>query len=126
MTEYIGIPYKVGGRTREEGLDCYGLIRLVLNERYGKNLPALDEYRESGPGSGGVDAISAGRPLIDAKSVTDLQDGDIVAMRIRGVLAHLGVYVGGWVIHTLSGHNSVAERLDGIRMKGRIEGFYRV
>lgn len=35
---YIGLPYYRGGRTRE-GLDCYGLLRLYLQEA-GVHLPA--------------------------------------------------------------------------------------
>jgi len=125
MTEYVGIPYKVGGRTRE-GADCYGLVRMILNEKFGKELPLLAEVKEEGPGHGSAEAISAGRPLIPARRVETPDDGDIVAMKIRGVLAHLGVYWKGWVIHTLSGHDSALDRFDGIRLKGRIEGIYRV
>jgi len=124
MTEYVGIPYKIGGRTKE-GADCYGLVRLILNEKFGKKLPLLSEIQE-GTETGNAEAICAGRPLIPARPVEMPEDGDIVAMNIRGRLAHLGVYWNGWVIHTLSGHDSALDRFDGIRLKGRIEGIYRV
>ncbi len=127
MTEYVGIPYKLGGRSRADGgLDCYGLVRLILKEEFEKSLPVLSEVCEKGPGCGSAEAITEGRPLIDARPVDSPEDGDIVAMKIRGALSHLGVYWHGWVVHTLSGHDSVLERIDGLRLRGRIEGFYRV
>jgi cell wall-associated NlpC family hydrolase len=33
VQSYVGLPYLCGGRTKENGLDCYGLVRLVLSER---------------------------------------------------------------------------------------------
>lgn len=120
MTEYIGIPYKVGGRSRE-GIDCYGLVRLILNEQFGKDLPLLSSIRGSGP-----ESIEEGRPLIPARKVDSPQNGDIVAIKLKGKLGHLGVFWNGYVVHILARDYSVVERVDGIRMKGRIEGFYRV
>jgi cell wall-associated NlpC family hydrolase len=44
--EYVGLPFKLGGRTREEGLDCWGLVRLVLIEQTGIMYPS---YRGDDP-----------------------------------------------------------------------------
>ena len=33
VSAYVGLPFKEGGRHRD-GLDCYGLLRLVINERF--------------------------------------------------------------------------------------------
>lgn len=39
MIDLVGIPYKDGGLTPEEGFDCYGLVRWVLNIELGLLLP---------------------------------------------------------------------------------------
>ena len=32
--DYVGLPWRIGGRDRR-GLDCFGLVRLVLAEQAG-------------------------------------------------------------------------------------------
>ena len=39
--QYIGLPFVEGGRDRS-GLDCYGLLRLVINERYAGSVPEYE------------------------------------------------------------------------------------
>jgi len=38
--ELVGTPYKDGGRTLQEGFDCYGVVRWVLNESLDLGLPS--------------------------------------------------------------------------------------
>ena len=42
MDKYIQIPYQQGGDTFE-GVDCYGLVKLVLHKEYSLELPSINE-----------------------------------------------------------------------------------
>lgn len=45
LDRYVGLPYKKKGRDRN-GIDCYGLVRLVLWDLLGQNWPS---YLEEDP-----------------------------------------------------------------------------
>ncbi len=42
VRDYVGLPFKARGRTRD-GLDCWGLFRLIQMEVFGRALPAYDD-----------------------------------------------------------------------------------
>ena len=83
---FLDFPYAWGGASAEEGFDCSGLATAVYRLN-GLSLPrALGEQWESG------------------RSVDrdDLRQGDLVffATQARGVVSHVGIYVGdGLFIH---------------------------
>jgi len=64
----IGVDYKFGGNTPEQGLDCSGLIRYVFQQATGMSLPrtARDQARVG-----------------DAVSIDKLQPGDLVFFNTR-------------------------------------------
>ena len=126
VADYIGSPYLEHGRDRA-GCDCWGLVRLVLSEQWGKVLPDL------GSDYGAVEAsitqrlISQTSALIEAEKVADYQPGDIVVLRVLGVPSHVGVIVGRWhFLHVQRGTDSAISRLDSSANAHRIEGVYRV
>lgn len=43
--DYVGLKYREGGRSRA-GLDCWGLVRLVLSDRAGIELPTHGVTRD--------------------------------------------------------------------------------
>lgn len=127
VADYIGIPFLARGRTRA-GLDCYGLVRLVLAEQFGKDLPAhADGYESMDDRALLALLIDAKRPTINARPVSKVESGDLVLIRYCGFPCHIGLYVGdGLLLHVESGRNTVLEPLTSTHLSTRIEGFYRV
>ncbi|MFH1158768.1 MAG: NlpC/P60 family protein [Pseudomonadota bacterium] len=123
---YIGLPFQDHGRDRS-GLDCWGLVRLVLAEQFGIALPSyIHEYQRTTQ----AEKISA---LIDRESSKWKEIpagsevcGDPVVLRVRGKPMHIGLVLGdGQMLHIECGINSVIERYVGVRWAERVSGFYR-
>lgn len=77
---FVGIPYRWGGDTVVDGMDCSGFVRAVFS-LCGVSIPrtSLEQYR-------------TGEPV--ARS--DLQDGDLVFFGTsEDKINHVGIYVGG-------------------------------
>ena len=108
MNEYIGIPYKLGGRDRE-GLDCYGLVAMVFREHFDIQVP---------------DWVTAGMSLQDkSNAINDvLGTGEwtplpkpthqCMAVCHRTKLAHhIGIVWGRGVLHAIDPVGVVWEEL---------------
>ncbi len=78
---FIGIPYRWGGTTAENGFDCSGLT-MVCYRLNGLNLPRVSRNQ-----------FKAGRWVPKAK----LQPGDLVFFATKGGkrITHVGMYIGG-------------------------------
>jgi NlpC/P60 family len=76
----LGIRYKFGGVTPENGLDCSGLVRYVFKEAWGKDLPRTSAE------------ISHVGQQVDLKN---LQPGDLVFYNtLKRGFSHVGIYLG--------------------------------
>lgn len=122
--EYVGVPYKLHGRTKS-GADCWGLVRLALVERFGKDVPSFtDEYFRLDEAA---DAIVRNRKDM-VIAVEKPEVGDLVLMRIRNAPCHVGLWVGdGYVLHAdpAGEQGSRMEQLTRA-LKLRVEGYYHV
>ena len=123
---YIGLPFHEHGRDRA-GLDCWGLVRLVMAEQFNIALPShAHEYHRTTE----VDKISAliEREAVKWKIVGAGQEicGDVIVLRVRGKPMHVGMVLGDrHMLHIERGINSVIERYSGPQWAERIAGFYR-
>lgn len=93
---YLGLPYRWGGASRENGFDCSGLTMAVY-KLSGLSLPrtSREQYR-------------FGEPV----AKTDLQPGDLIFFRNGkgGGINHVGIFIGeGRFIHA-PGRNKVIRR----------------
>ena len=106
VRDYIGIPFRYRGRHLDEGLDCWGLIRVVYRDRFGLELPSyLDRaYNRESVGTA-KKAIEDGAETLFVKHSTAARVGDCVMLHIRGLPLHVALYAGReggreWLLHT--------------------------
>lgn len=123
VNKYVGIPFKIHGRDFD-GLDCYGLVHLFYKEEFDIELPMFLGYEEKIESY--ADKIEESKPLLDVERVDKPDIGDIGLFSYRGVLSHVGVYVGrNRVLHILMKTHSVCIKVDHPTLRGRLEGWYR-
>ncbi|MEY3466185.1 MAG: hypothetical protein RL603_1784 [Pseudomonadota bacterium] len=76
----LGTPYRYGGRRRESGLDCSGLLHVVFLETLGVSLPRS-----------AAEIGKLGEPV----ATEELRPGDLVFFNTLGrSLSHVGIYIG--------------------------------
>jgi len=110
----LGIRYKYGGTSPENGLDCSGLVRYVFKETWGADLPRTSKE------------ISQLGQKVDTK---DLQPGDLVFYNtLKRGFSHVGIYLGdNKFIHSPSPGGEVRiESMDLSYWKKRFNGARRI
>lgn len=110
----LGIRYRYGGTTPEDGLDCSGLVRYVFKETWGADLPRT--------------AIEISR-IGQRVDPGELQSGDLVFYNtLRRGFSHVGIYLGdNKFIHSPAGGGEVRiERMDLRYWKRRFNGARRI
>lgn len=128
VRDYVGIQFTPRGRRRDEGLDCWGLIRLVYAEQWGVYLPSFDADYADVTDAAGVAAVAQacvgprelvhGGPVVAPAHWTPLDEssakcGDLVRFRLANDLVHVGMVVGpGEMLHAFPGCDSCKERYD--------------
>lgn len=125
---FVGVPFADCGRDRS-GVDCYGLVRLVYQEVANKTLPMHLGYTHSQDDSVPtlIEQAKYGAQFIEVPP-DQVQDLDIVVLKVGGVTAHLGIICDNKksILHVVRGANSVIERRTSLRWGGRIESYWRV
>lgn len=126
-SKYIEIPYENKGRSFE-GADCWGLVRLVYLHEYQIQLSSFtNEYTDASESENVKEVIRYGKSLVKYKEKSSPEYGDIIIFKFKGNPCHVGIFIGdNKVLHIMKGTNSVCERLNSIRLKGRIEGYYEI
>ncbi len=124
---YIGIPFFYGGRTREDGLDCWGLVRLIYRDIVGIDLP---EYGEVSADDLRAVARTVGvkRDAEPWSMVLEPATYDIVVMGLHNkrIPAHVGLMVDeNTMIHAEQSSHSCLVRLDNMTVRERVLGFRR-
>lgn len=85
---FLGVDYKRGGQSVEQGFDCSGFTRHVFGSSIGLALPRRSAEQARAPG-------------LQAVRRDELEPGDLVFFNtLRAAFSHVGIYVGdGKFIH---------------------------
>ncbi len=125
-SKYIGIPFKKHGRDFA-GVDCYGLLCLVLKEEFNVLIPSFTEKYESIDNWDHLKELINGNlnPWRNLKEGQE-QPGDGILLRIRGRPIHIAVIIGGGrMLHVEEGINTCIEDYRSFRWSKRILGIGR-
>jgi len=127
VKNYIGIPFVSNGRVIS-GCDCYGLVRLVLRNEYGVELPELsDNYADALNVNETARLFAEHRPVLAAEKIPAPEEKAVAVITEHGTAAHIGIAAGGgYILHTGVKTGSVCQRETHPGLRGRIEGYYRV
>ena len=125
INKYIEIPFKPQGRDFS-GCDCYGLIYLFYKTEYNKELPLLtNSYDNPHEHKRIQDLITLEMPILNVVEIENPYEGCVVLFKFVGYTCHMGIYIGkNKILHVMNKSNSVCEKIDSIRLRGRLEGFY--
>lgn len=124
--DYIRIPFVEHGRDRD-GVDCWGLVRLVYFDRLGIDLPTLTGYANTKDKLTIPGIIGQESSLWQPVSLGAEKELDVAVFRICGVPMHVGIVVKpGIMLHSECGSGTyVANYLTEMQWVRRLEGFYR-
>jgi len=111
--DYVGIPYKLHGRD-EDGLDCWGLVRLIYKEQKDIDLPSFsEEYLNSDDVRHNEEVIARHKEGWSLSN--DYTVGDVALFRINGSESHVGVIIDdNKFIHAREGNSVTIEKLDSV------------
>jgi len=100
---FLGVAYRRGGNTADEGFDCSGFTRHIFEHSIGLVLPRRADDQ----------ARAAGVRTIDAE---ELRPGDLVFFNtLKRTFSHVGIYIGeGRFIH--SPRSGAEVRIEDMRM----------
>ncbi len=123
---YLGLPHRSLGRTAE-GVDCYGLVRLVYAQELGINLPTFTgDYVSDGEHDQIHRLLRAAKGSGIWREVSDPAPFDVLLFRIGAFDTHLAVAVdASLMLHVFQRERSVIVRRSDPMWQRRYQAAYR-
>lgn len=121
--KYVGIPYKEKGRDLD-GVDCWGLLRLVYSEEFKINLPSfVTDYVEN-------DTLRIQELIAQYKEgwtqLEEPEEGCTVLFKVLGTESHVGIAISSThFLHAREGQYSTIESFESRAWKNRIVGYFK-
>jgi hypothetical protein len=121
--KYIGIPFLYKGRNID-GIDCWGLARLIYKQEYNIDLPNFSSDYEADDTHRMQDLIAQYRE--GWEPIDSPTEGCLVLFKIMGIDSHIGIAVSDThFIHSREGKDSAIESFDSFKWNKRIVGYYK-
>lgn len=109
------------GRPYVEPFGCFLIVREAL-EMLGKAIP---DYTAGLSESARLAALQDGLAT-HATPVDSPERGDVVLLKVMGEPGHIGIMISPReMLHCMKGTNACIERIDGVRWRGRVLGYWR-
>jgi cell wall-associated NlpC family hydrolase len=126
LSPYVGLQWRSKGREKD-GVDCWGLLRLVYKEKLGIQLPSYtDEYLCADDGEAIQALVNGAKDQWTRVHDTMERAYDLVLIRWMGHERHVGLVAGaGRILHIEENRTSTIEPYHGPMIAKRIVGFYR-
>ncbi len=123
--KYIGIPFLEKGRDRS-GIDCYGLVRLVLAEQFNVDMPSYTEIYESIEEDAKVIGDTIYHAAMQWDRVESANPGDVCILRMLGHPMHCGIMADDrHMLHVIENTDSGIEDITRPHWKPRVIGMFR-
>jgi sulfur carrier protein ThiS len=121
--KYIGIPFLANGRSTD-GLDCWGLVRLILGNEFSIELPSFSDNYNIDDNTRITELVAQYKEGWERKEVAE--PGDCVLFNILGEPMHIGVMLdNNRFIHVREGSDTVVDSITSTKWDRRVEGIYR-
>lgn len=122
IEKYKGLVYKPNGRNLD-GVDCYGLVRLVYKNELNIDLPSFDTDYQVSDLERIQDLIAQYKEGWEVTQIPTL--GSVVLFRIMGSESHIGIALSDTeFLHVREGMDSVVESLSNAKWKNRVVGYF--
>lgn len=128
VSKYLGLPFVDGGRDPAVGLDCWGLVKHVLNQEFEIELPSLQYNSALNSAEVGVMARDESQDWRKQwRKVSDIKEADVILFRLHGHPSHVGIGIGGDAdfLHTEPGKSCVIECAKSLFWINNIDSVWR-
>jgi len=124
IRDYIGIPWKIDGFSKDEGFNCYSFVQYIQKVYF--NIDTNDIPFDSYDRLSVMRQFKENEELNHWSKTNDPKDGDCVIMSESKRPSHVGVWVEDAVLHCVENVGVIFTKPQALkRMRWNILGYYR-